>query len=313
MGAGTCTVTADQAGNSSYAPATPVSQSFAVTPAPLTVTANDVSKVYGAGNPAFETSITGFVCGETLATSGVTGAADCTTTATSGSAVGTYPITCTAGSLAAQNYSFTFASGSLSVTPRAADGDRGEPEQDTGDGQSDVHREPHRLRARPDTGDVRRHRCSELHDAPRPPAARRGRYPITCTVGTLTAANYSFGPFVAGTLTVVAPAFVFTTPPQTLLTTGVTSGAITDPAPGRRRRCPHVGLGNREPRGHPGAMVCFRNIERQSTITSVTIANGSSGASFRYRPSAAGSPTIRVSAGGYTSGHRSRWYRTRSW
>ena len=29
-----------------------------------------------------------------------------------------------------------------------------------------------------------------------------GGYPITCTQGTLDAANYSFGPFVPGTLTV---------------------------------------------------------------------------------------------------------------
>ena len=66
VGAGTCTVTASQGGNTAYAAAIPVSQSFAVTPAPLVVTASNGSKVYGA-NPWFATSITGFVLGQTLA------------------------------------------------------------------------------------------------------------------------------------------------------------------------------------------------------------------------------------------------------
>src|SRR5262249_88696 len=37
---------------------------------------------------------------------------------------------------------------------------------------------------------------------PAMPFSPAGTYPITCTVGTLNAANYSFGPFVPGTLTV---------------------------------------------------------------------------------------------------------------
>jgi hypothetical protein len=90
---------------------------FTVTKARLTVTADDRSRLFGTANPALTATLSGFVGGETLATSGVTGSADCSTTAMPFSAVGTYPITCTAGSLAAVNYSFdTFVPGTLTVT-----------------------------------------------------------------------------------------------------------------------------------------------------------------------------------------------------
>ena len=61
---------------------------FTVTKAPLTVTADDQSRLFGAANPPLTATLSGFVGGETLATSGVTGVASCSTTATSFSAVG---------------------------------------------------------------------------------------------------------------------------------------------------------------------------------------------------------------------------------
>ena len=97
----------------SYLPGT-----VTVNPAPLTVTADHVSRYYGSPTPALSATITGFVNGENLATSGVTGMAKCVTTATVTSDPGTYPITCTQGTLAASNYSFaTFTPGTLVVTP----------------------------------------------------------------------------------------------------------------------------------------------------------------------------------------------------
>jgi hypothetical protein len=93
-----------------------------VTRAPLTVKANDVTVTAGQAIPTFTASLTGFVNGETLATSGVTGAATCTTTATSASAAGTYPITCTQGSLSATNYSFgPFVGGTLTIAAATQD------------------------------------------------------------------------------------------------------------------------------------------------------------------------------------------------
>jgi hypothetical protein len=82
--------------------------------AQLTVTADDQSRLFAAGNPPLTATVTGFVGGDTAAV--VSGAAACTTTATAWSPAGTYPIVCTIGSLAASGYSFaTFVAGTLTV------------------------------------------------------------------------------------------------------------------------------------------------------------------------------------------------------
>ena len=106
-------VAANQAGNANYAAATQVTQSIVVNPAPLTVTANNASRVYGASNPAFAYAITGFVNGDTSAV--VSGTASLTTVATVNSPVGAYPITFATESLTASNYSFTYVSGTLVI------------------------------------------------------------------------------------------------------------------------------------------------------------------------------------------------------
>jgi hypothetical protein len=114
-GTGTCVIDAIQAGTTDYGRAT-AQQMLTIAKKPLTVTADPHSKLFGAANPALTATITGFVFGQTLQTSGVTGQLACTTTATTGSPVGTYPITCTQGTLAAANYSFTFTPGTLTIT-----------------------------------------------------------------------------------------------------------------------------------------------------------------------------------------------------
>ncbi len=103
-----------------YAPsATASASSFSVTPATLTVTANNASKVSGTANPALTYSITGFVNNDSQS-SAVTGTPMEATTATTTSAVGAYPITITQGSLAAANYNFTFVNGTLTVSGSTA-------------------------------------------------------------------------------------------------------------------------------------------------------------------------------------------------
>jgi len=109
--ASTCSGAVDANYNINY-----VSGVVTVGPATLTVTANNVSKAFGAAVPTLTATISGFVNGQTLATSGVTGQALCTTTATTTSPGGTYPITCSLGTLAAANYTFTFVPGTLTVT-----------------------------------------------------------------------------------------------------------------------------------------------------------------------------------------------------
>jgi hypothetical protein len=109
----TCTATAPD-----YA-ITAVDGAVTVGKAPLTVTANNVTVTSGQPIPtSFGTVVTGFVNGQTLATSDVTGAASCTTTATASSPTGPYPITCSRGSLASANYAFTtFNAGTLTIAP----------------------------------------------------------------------------------------------------------------------------------------------------------------------------------------------------
>jgi hypothetical protein len=89
-----------------------------VTKGQLIVSANSATKVYGDPNPVFSANYTGFMNGETLATSNITGAPSFTTAATITSGVGSYPITVGLGSLVSTNYHFTFQNGTalLSVT-----------------------------------------------------------------------------------------------------------------------------------------------------------------------------------------------------
>src|SRR5207245_1614025 len=83
-----------------------VKGSLEVTPAALTVTTDNKSKVYGATNPTLTATITGYVNGDTASV--VSGTPALSTVATQSSAVGTYAITAAQGTLSAANYTFTF-------------------------------------------------------------------------------------------------------------------------------------------------------------------------------------------------------------
>jgi len=85
-----------------------------ISSATLTVTANDTNRVYGAANPAFTASYSGFASGDN---SGVlNGSPSFSTTANTVSNVGFYSITVTNGTLSATNYTFTFVNGQLTIT-----------------------------------------------------------------------------------------------------------------------------------------------------------------------------------------------------
>jgi hypothetical protein len=90
-----------------------------ILPAPLTVTADNQSRACGADNPTLTASYSGFVNGETLATSDIIGSPGLVTSATADSAAGSYPIVVTAGTLASANYDFVFVNGTLTVTGSA--------------------------------------------------------------------------------------------------------------------------------------------------------------------------------------------------
>jgi hypothetical protein len=113
-GAGTCTVTAAQAGNSSFLAATPVVHTVTVNPAPLTITASSPSAmVYGTAVPTVTASYSAFVGADTKWTGLIT-RPTCTTAYTTTSAPGSYTTTCS-GAVGA-NYSITYVPGSFTVS-----------------------------------------------------------------------------------------------------------------------------------------------------------------------------------------------------
>jgi len=85
---------------------------------PLTITASNAAKVYGATLPPFAATFTGFVNGDTPAT--LDSPVTFTTTATTNSDVGTYPINPTGAGDA--NYLINFAAGTLTVSRANATG-----------------------------------------------------------------------------------------------------------------------------------------------------------------------------------------------
>ena len=107
----TPTDSVDYAGQSATA-------SITVTPATLTVAANNATRAFAAPDPGFTASITGYVNGDTAAV--LTGAASLTASDTAASPVGTYPITAALGTLTAKNYIFAFTPGTLTITQAGA-------------------------------------------------------------------------------------------------------------------------------------------------------------------------------------------------
>ena len=86
-----------------------------ITPAPLLITANGTNRLYGAANPAFTASYSGFVNGDTetgLDTPVILG-----TSAAAASPVGAYAIT--ASGAIDLNYAISYAPGTLTITPAA--------------------------------------------------------------------------------------------------------------------------------------------------------------------------------------------------
>src|SRR5207244_2221048 len=105
----TCALGTLTAGNYSF---TFVDGTLTITKAPLSVTANDKTRLYGDPNPALDGVITGIKNGDNIT-------ATYATTATPASAVGTYPIVPTlvdpGGKLG--NYTVTSTNGTFTVNP----------------------------------------------------------------------------------------------------------------------------------------------------------------------------------------------------
>ena len=95
----------------SYAPG-----ALRVTPAALTVAADDKSRTYGGANPRLTASGTGFVLGQDLSDLG--GTLALATPATQASDAGTYAIT--ASGLTSRNYDITYAPARSASIPRGS-------------------------------------------------------------------------------------------------------------------------------------------------------------------------------------------------
>lgn len=113
LAAGDCTVTASQAGDETHEPAEQT-RTFAIAPATLTVTADDLIREAGAANPELTATIAGFVNGDPPSV--VAGSPTLATSATVDSEPGDYPITVDVGGLSAPSYTFTGVDGTLTVT-----------------------------------------------------------------------------------------------------------------------------------------------------------------------------------------------------
>ena len=110
-GAGSAIITATQAGDSFYYAALSMAKTLTVNRVPLTVKANDTTKIQGEDNPVFALSYTGLVAGET----GANLLATVSTSAIKGSAAGYYTLSATGADTS--NYIITYVSGRLTIYP----------------------------------------------------------------------------------------------------------------------------------------------------------------------------------------------------
>lgn len=117
-GAGTSTITASQAGNAGYFPATDVSRVLTVNKAALAIRVLDTVKTEGQANPPFTITYTGFVLGETA--TNLQTVPTVTTAATQLSSAGVYLLTI--GGAVSNNYNITYTNGKLTILPPGGTG-----------------------------------------------------------------------------------------------------------------------------------------------------------------------------------------------
>lgn len=211
---GTYPITVAGAASNNYT-FTYVAGTLTVDKAPLTVTANNAGKTYGAVNPALTVAYAGFVNGDTAAS--LTTQPTASTTAITTSPAGTYPITAAGG--ASNNYTFTYAAGTLTIDKAVL--------TVTADNATRVVGAADPVFTATYSGFVAGDTAAAVSGAPTfsttaTAASPAGTYPITPGPGTLAADNYTFA-FVNGTLTITADASTFK---LTVAKAGAGSGTV---------------------------------------------------------------------------------------
>jgi hypothetical protein len=173
---------------------------LAVTPAPLTVRANNATMTYGEAVPVLSYTVSGFLGGDTSAV--LSGAPVLSTSATAKSHVSTspYKITITAGTLSASDYTIaTLIGGALTITPAHL--------TVTANNLTKVYSAKMPALTYTLSGFVNGDTSAVVSGSAAlwtsaTAASPIGTYVISIGIGTLSASDYTFTTFVAGTLTV---------------------------------------------------------------------------------------------------------------
>jgi hypothetical protein len=202
-----------------------VKGTLTVTPAPLTITADNKGKIYGAALPVLTASYSGLVNGDT-ATS-LSTPPTLSTTATAASGVGTYVIT--ASGAASPNYTISYVAGTLTVTRAAL--------TVTADNQTKVYGQPNPPLTASYSGFVNGDTAARLTTpvvltTTATTGSGVGSHPITASGAT--SPNYTIS-YVNGVLTVTRAALTITpenktkvygqaNPPLTASYTGLVNG-----------------------------------------------------------------------------------------
>jgi sugar lactone lactonase YvrE len=175
----------------------------------LTITANPVSKTYGAALPALTYKLTGFLNGDGTAT--VHGAVALTTKATAASPAGTYPVACNSGAMTSDVYTLNCVNSTLTVN-KAPLTVKGSYLGMTYGGAVPVL--TYQL-----NGFVNGETAASVPGVPAlssvvTSSTSVGVYPVSVAVGSLTAANYTISPS-NGSITVQKALLKVVAAPQT--------------------------------------------------------------------------------------------------
>lgn len=192
-GAGTCSITATQAGSNQYLP---FNQTYSLTinKATLTIKANNISIQQGNAIPPFSVTYSGFKYSDNESV--LTSQPNITCNATSASAPGTYDINVSGAS--AKNYNINYVKGTLTITEAA-------PVTITANSYTRVYGDENPAFEFTSEG-------APLNGVPEiscaaTPTSPVGTYPITITKGTVQ--NYN-DTYVSGTLTITKAPLVIT-------------------------------------------------------------------------------------------------------
>jgi Domain of unknown function DUF11/MBG domain (YGX type)/Ubiquitin-activating enzyme E1 FCCH domain/Lactonase, 7-bladed beta-propeller len=179
-----------------------------INPAPLTVTADDKTRIYGDPNPVFTGSVTGLKNADALTPT-------YSTVATAAASVGTYPIVpFIPASAISTNYAITYINGTLTVTPAALTVNI--------DSATRVYGDPNPVFTGTILGIKNNETITAAYSTTATAASPIGSYPITATLSGLTLTDYSVT-INNGTLTI--------TPAPLTVTAANASRLYGDPNP----------------------------------------------------------------------------------